>query len=433
MKKLAIHGGRPILKKPLDFFPPSPINKKEKIRVQKILNFGHLSSFVANYNNGFLGGKEVKVLEEQFCKKFKVKYAVSFNSASTALQASIAALKIGPGDEVIVSPYTMSASVTCILSNGAVPIFVDINEENYCIDPKLIEKKITKNTKAIMVVNLFGEPADFTEIQRIANKYKLKIIEDNAQAPGAIYKGRFTGAIGNIGVFSFNTHKVMQSGEGGVLITNKKEYALRAQLVRNHAEVVIDGIKELKEEIIIGSNYRMTEIEAAIASEQLLKLDNLNKKRIELAKYLTKRLEKIKGIEVYKFKKYKKNVFYVYPIKIKEKILGISRDVFVDAMAKEGFLMSKGYVKPIYLLPIFQKQQIFPNSHFPFKSEQYNKKLNYKKGICPVCEKMYEKELMFTTICQYPYTKKEVDLFISAILKIINNKEELNENFNKRK
>jgi len=423
-KKLAINGGKPVLKKELPFNPVF-MDKREKKAAIRVINSKRLSDFVAANNEYFLGGQEVKRFERAFCQKFKIKYAVSFNSAATALHAAITALKVGPGDEVIVSPYTMSASVSCILMNGAVPIFADISEKNYCINPNEIKKKITKRTKAIMAVNLFGQPAEFDTILKIAKKYKLKVIEDNAQSPGARYKNKFCGTIGDIGVFSFNVHKVIQCGEGGVLVTNNKEYGLRAQLARNHGEVVADQIPKLKDKIILGSNYRMTELQAAIAYEQLQKLDKLNKQRIKLAEYLTKQLQNINGIELPVVEKNIKHVYYVYPIKIKKEAVGISRNKFIDALKAEGFTLSKGYVKPIYLLPIFQQKKVFNNTNFPFVSKYYQGRPSYSKGICPVCERMYEQELMLATICQHPNSKKEINLFIKAIKKVITNKDEI--------
>ncbi|MBU4348544.1 DegT/DnrJ/EryC1/StrS family aminotransferase [Patescibacteria group bacterium] len=406
--KLAIKGGKPILKKPL----PNVYNigDKEIKAVNNLLKRGPLSDFVGAKGDYFLGGKNVKRLESLFCKKFKIKHAVSFNSATTALHGAIVALGIGPGDEVIVTPYSMSASATCVLMNGAIPVFADINDKNFCLDPKSIKEKITSRTKAIMVVNLFGCPADFDEILKIAKENNLKIIEDNAQAPGAKYKGRYTGTIGDIGIFSFNVHKVIQSGEGGVLITNNKNYAFRAQLCRNHGEVYSGQEVDYSAGSIIGSNYRMTEIEAVIAYEQLLKLDFLNKKRLELVKYLTDKLKNINGLELPFVTKNSKHVFYVYPIKINEKKLGISRDLLVKAMEAEGFPMSLGYTEPLYMLKVFQDKKI---------------SVDYSKGICPVCERMYEKEFTFTTVCQYSRTKKDIDLFVKALRKVLDNKLEI--------
>ncbi len=422
--KLALFGGKPILKKP--FSAVYNIGKEELRAATQVIKNGPLSDFVGAKGAYFLGGKRVKKLEALFCKKFKVKHAVSFNSATTALHAAVAALGIGPGDEVIVSPYSMCASATAILMNGAVPVFADIDEKTFCIDPASVRKCITPRTKAIMAVNIFGGSSDFDELMKIAKEFNIKIIEDNAQSPGATYNGKYTGTIGDIGVFSFNVHKTIQSGEGGVLVTNNDRYALRAALARNHGEAYVDQDPDYADGPIIGSNYRMTELEAAIAYEQLRKLDFLNKKRLELVNYLTKQLAVIDGLALPYVAKDNAHVFYVYPMKIDESKLGISRDNFARAMTAEGFPMSLGYTKPLYLLRVFQEQKVFNNTNFPFVGSHYKGEVNYAKGICPVVERMYEKEFTFTTVCQYPRTKKHIDLFVRAVKKVYANRQEFN-------
>src|SRR3989338_4465937 len=292
--KLAINGGKPVLAKPLP--PVHNHDRKEIAAAVRVIKRGPLSGFVGVANPSFLGGPEVLAFEQEFKKKFKVPYAVSFNSGTTALHAAIVALGLGPGDEVIVPPYTMSASATAILANGAVPVFADIDEKTFCIDPRSVRQRITKYTKAIMVVNLYGQAANFTELLKIAKEYGLKIIEDNAQSPGATWKGKYAGTIGDVGIFSFNVQKTMQTGEGGMLVTNDKRAALRAQLCRNHGEVVADQMPDYDAGVIFGSNYRMTEIVAAMARIQLSRLDFLTKKRQALAAYLTKGISRIPGI-----------------------------------------------------------------------------------------------------------------------------------------
>lgn len=417
--KLAIFGGTPVLKQPLT--APYLIGKKEITIAAKLLKEGPLSDFVGAPGRYFLGGKHVRSLESTFVKKFGVKHAVSFNSATTALHAAIVALGIGPGDEVIVPPYTMSATPMAVLMNGAVPIFADIDPETFCLDAKSVEKNITKRTKAIFVVNLFGQSADFSKILPLAKEYKLKIIEDNAQAPGALWRNRLTGTIGDIGVFSFNVHKTIQAGEGGVLVTNDDKYALRAQMCRNHGENLAARYPDVGP--LIGNNYRMTELAAALCEAQLSRLDFLTSKRRVLVAYLTKSLKGIEGIKVPQVAKENHHVYYVYPLLIEEKRLGISRNKFVDAMTAEGYPMSKGYLEPLYLLPVFQKRQAFNATHFPF--DYQGMKQNYKKGICPVTERLYEKEFTFTNICQHPRTKKDIDLFILALKKVLEYKDEL--------
>ncbi|MFZ3043660.1 MAG: DegT/DnrJ/EryC1/StrS family aminotransferase [Minisyncoccia bacterium] len=420
---LALLGGTPVTKERLP--EVHNIGAREIAAAVRVMKKGPLSGFLGTYSPRFLGGTEVLKFESMFAKTFKVKHAVSFNSATTALHAAIVALGIGPGDEVIVPPYTMSASAMAVLMNGAVPIFADIDEKTFCIDPKSVEKRITKYTKAIMVVNLFGQAADFSKLLPLAKKHKLKIIEDNAQSPKATWKGRYTGTIGDIGIFSLNVHKVMQTGEGGVLVTNNPNCALRAQLCRNHGEAVVEKMKGYDAGPIFGSNYRMTEVTAAMAQVQLARLDELTKRRVALAARLTKGLSGIAGLTPAYVAPGNTHVCYRYPIKIDEKKLGISRDRFVDAMRAEGFPIPKGYLTPLHLLPVFQQQKAFNNTHFPFKSEYYGGTPNYKKGICPVVERIEEKEFTLTDVCQYPHTAKQVDLFLQAVRKIVAHKDEL--------
>lgn len=395
----------------------------ELAAVKRVITKGPLSGFLGTWSKGFFGGTEVLALEKEFAKHYKVKHAVSFNSATSGLHAAIVALGIGPGDEVIVPPYSMAASATAVLMNGAVPIFADIDPDTYTLEPKDVEKKITKRTKALMVVNLFGQAADYGKLLPLAKKHNIKIIEDNAQSPGALWRGKFVGTVGDIGVFSLNIHKTVQTGEGGILVTNNDSYAFRAQLCRNHGESVVDGMPDYTDGPILGSNYRMAEIIAAMARVQIKRLGFLTKKRVALAKHLTKKLEKIPGIKVPKTSKDNTHVYYRYAMKIDEKKLGITRNQLVDAMRAEGFPMGKGYVKPIYLIPLFQQRKAFNHSHFPFDYNGMNPR--YSKGICPVAEKYYESELTLTDICQHPYTKEHVDLFVTALNKVLAHKDEL--------
>ena len=420
---LAINGGKPVFNGKL----PEIHNhdRKEVAAATRVIMHGPLSGFVGVAGKRFLGGREVRALEASFAKKFKVKHAVSFNSATTALHAAIVALEIGPGDEVIVPPYSMSASATAILANGAVPIFADIDERTFCIDPKSVRRRITKNTKAIMVVNLYGQAADFTELLQIAKQRKLKLIEDNAQSPGAKWKGKFAGTIGDVGVFSFNVHKTMQTGEGGMLVTNSARAAQRAQLCRNHGEAVVDQMPQYDAGPIFGSHYRMPELIAAIARIQITRLDHLTRKRQALAAHLTKRLAKIPGITPPFVHPGNTHVYYRYTIKVNPKILGISRDTLAEAMAAEGFPISKGYVRPIHLLPVFQSRRAFNNTEFPFKNSYYDGNPDYSKGTCPVVERLEEQEITLTDICQHPNTKKHTDLFVQALLKVLAHKDEL--------
>lgn len=390
--------------------PHNTIGREEIAACTRVLKSGILSDYVGRAGEKFLGGKEVKKLEAAFVKKFHVKYAVSFNSATTALEAAVACLELEPGSEVIVSPYTMSASATAIIVNNCVPIFADIDKRSFCLDPKSVAARISAKTKAIMVTNLFGGPADYKELIALAQRHKLKIIEDNAQAPGGKYQGQFLGTVGDIGVFSFNFHKVIHSGEGGVLVANNRDYAFGAQLKRNHGENVVDDLGRT-DRCIVGSNYRMTEPHAAIAYEQLKKLNRLNNHRIKLARYLSGRLAAIPGLTPCQVLPGDRHVFYVYPILFNAKRFGASRDRFVKAMAAEGFALGAGYQKPIYLFNFFQTDR-------SYRYWRQLRRSDYAPGRCPVVEKYFDKEMIITTICRWPLTVRHIDRFVAAIKKV---------------
>ena len=255
----------------------------------------------------------------------------------------------------------------------------------------------------------------------------MKIIEDNAQSPGATYKGKFTGTIGDIGVFSFNVHKVVQCGEGGMLVTNNEKYAFRAQLIRNHGEAIINDLnqKEPTFEPILGSNYRLTELGAAIVIEQFKKMESANQMRIRLADCLTKGLKKINWLIPARAIKKSRHVYFLYPFRFLSEKIGIKKITFAKALRAEGFPINENHGMPLYFFPIYQKKQCYPNSRFPFISKEYPQKVNYNYGICPTAEKMYKKELVVTNICQQSRRIKDIDLFIKAIKKIEENIEEL--------
>lgn len=417
--KLALLGGRPILSKPLK--EPNYIGNQEIEQAMEVLKSGKLSGFVAGDNEEFLGGPWVRRIEQSFRDYFGTKFAISMNSATSGLFASVYALGISPGDEVIVTPYTMSATAAAVLACSGVPVFVDVDVEDFCIDTQKIEIAITAKTKAIIVVHLFGNPADMDRIMAIAAKYNLAVIEDCAQAPGAEYQGTYVGTIGDIGVFSLNRHKTIQSGEGGVIVTDEEELALKLRLIRNHAETVIDQMGAGDKYSLIGWNYRMTELEAAIGSAQIKRLDILNAVRISNADYLSERLKKFGWIIPNRPKPNTKAVYYRYPFRFIKKNLRIERSVFAKAMRFEGFPLNQGYLKPLYLQSIYRKR----DENVPYLNQLYQSGQSYQQGLCPVVEKLYQEEFMFSAITHLAKSKSDLNLFIRALEKVEANVGEL--------
>jgi perosamine synthetase len=423
-EKLAILGGAPLNSEP---WPESnTIGEEEKRAVLEVLDSGVLSGFRAVPGEDFYGGPQVRGLEQEWSSYFGASHSVSFNSLTSGLFAAVGALRIGPGDEVIVSPYTMAASVTCVVAYGGIPVFADLEPESYCLDPASIEAHITPRTKAIVVVHLFGYPADMDRIMEIAGRHDLTVIEDCAQAPAGQYRGRFVGTFGHIGGFSLNRHKTIQAGEGGMMITEDPELALRMQLIRNHGEVTVEafGLEDVAN--TFGGNTRMTEMEAAVAREQLKKLDGLNAARISLAAHLDTRLAEVPGIEPQRVQNADdKHVYYLYTMHYDAETVGLPRDLFVEAVRAEGVELRQGYVKPIYLEPMFQQKRAFPNGQFPFVSEFHDADVSYDKGICPVTEAAYEHELIFGSFVRWPLSNAHMDQIADAFLKVIANRDAL--------
>lgn len=421
--KLAFLGGEKVREKPFQQY--AVIGEEERKRVKDVLDSGMLSGFIARAGDHFLGGPQVKELETLIRAYFNIKNAVAVNSATAGLHAALAACGVGPGDEVIVPPYTMSASATAIIMQNAVPVFADIEAETFCIDPAQVQDLITERTKAIVVVHLFGYPAGMEEIMSIAKKKGIYVIEDCAQAPGAIYKGKIVGTLGDIGVFSLNQHKTITCGEGGFAITDNDELALRMQLVRNHGEVIAEDMKVDDIDNIVGFNYRMTELEGAVSVGQFRRLDELNDHRIKLAEYLAQGLSKFKGIVLPVVKKGNKHVYFTFAIKYDTKITGVPRDVFTKALNAEGIPCGTGYVRPIYMEPMYQKKIGYGKKGCPFSCHLYGGHTGYGKGSCPVTEKMYGEELILLPVCKYPHTIKDMDDVIKAFEKIFENIKEL--------
>lgn len=414
MEKLALFGGEKIREKS---FPKYPIiTSDEKNAVLEVLESGNLSTFVASPGDNFLGGKKIREFEEKFASHMGTRFAVAFNSATSALHAAIVAVGVKPGEEVIVPPYTFTSTATCALMHNTIPVFSDVKYDTYCLDPTKLNDVITPLTRAIIPVHLFGHPCDMDEIIDIAHKSNCKVIEDCAQSPDAIYKGKKVGTIGDCGVFSFQETKNMMTGEGGMLITNDEEIAKVAQMVRNHGEVIHPTLKDrtYKSEIL-GWGYRMTELEAAIGIVQLIKLDKQNEERIKLAEYLTDKIHTIDGLKHTKYD-HVKHVYYVYSFSFDEKKIGISRDRFCEAMRAEGIPCSGGYVKPLYLNPLYIEKRAFAFKH-------YAGGVKYEKGICPVVEKLYEKDVVIIPIVRPPATFEDMDDIFNSIKKIIDNKD----------
>lgn len=434
MSNLAIKGGKKIRKEP---FPPYVLMTEVEAKIAyDVVKSGVLSKFLGCWDPDFFGGTEVQALEREWEKFFNVKHAITVNSNTSGIICSLGALEIGPGDEVIVSPYSMSISASAPLFYGAIPVFVDIEEEYFCLDPKKVEAAITPRTKAIIAVDIFGSPYDVEAIRAISKKYNIPIIEDCAQAPFAQLDGEYAGAFGDIGVFSLNYHKHIHSGEGGVICTNDDDLAMRCRLIRNHAEAVVDGAGFTENLVnLIGFNFRMTEIEAGIARSLLKKLPGLVEERIKNVHLLESKIKNIPFLSMPKVRRNSVHAYYVHGMKFNKDLAGISRETFVDAVKAElapaegrldeGVLMNCGYVRPLYLQSLYQKKIGFGKLNYPFSSPANKSEMNYSKGICPVAEKMHYHEFFSHELMRPGMSEQDMLDVANAFLKVAENINEL--------
>lgn len=313
------------------------INEEEINAVTKVLRTGIIAQ-----------GKVVEKFENRFSNFVGVNHSIAVSSGTTALHLAILAAEIGKGDEVITTPFSFIASSNAILYTGATPVFVDIETNGFNINSKQIESKLTKKTKAILIVHLFGHPCDMDSILPIVKKHRLILIEDCCQAHGAIYRNNMVGSFG-IGCFSFYATKNMTTGEGGMITTNNPEISEKVRLLRSHGS----KIQYLSE--ILGYNFRMTEFQAAIGIEQLNKLPGYNAKRINNAHYFNEHLSKLEGITTpEEDSDFVKSVFHQYTIKIGKKFAS-SRELLQTELEMAGISSKIFYPIPIHLQPIYQK------------------------------------------------------------------------------
>lgn len=290
-------------------------------------------------------GSKVDSFQKEFSKFVDAKYGIATSSGTTALHTALLALGIKKGDEVITTPFTFAATANSIVYTQAKPVFSDINPKTYNLDPEKIEEQITDKTKAIMPVHLYGQPADMDPIMKIAKYYDLSVIEDAAQAHGAMYNNQPVGSIGSMGCFSFYPTKNMTTSEGGMVTTNDKKLEEQASMIRAHGE------SNRYNHVMLGYNFRMTDIAASIGLVQLKHINEFNDKRIANAKYLTEGLKDIDGITTPEKLSNVKHVYHQYTISVSE-----NRDKFQEYLKNEGVGTGIHYPAVIYKQGYYQDQ-----------------------------------------------------------------------------
>lgn len=420
---LALHGGTPIISGHLA--PFKSVGEEEVAVVGDVIRGGILSAYIGAPGPGFMGGAKVRQFERQAAEYFGVKHAIAVNSWTSGLIAAVGAIGLEPGDEVITTPWTMAATATAILHWNGIPVFADIDPETFNICPKSVAKLITPRTKAIMAVDIFGQSCDMPALRALANLHGLKLLCDTAQAPGALVGKKFTGTFADIGGFSLNYHKHIHCGEGGILVTNDDRLAERLCLIRNHAEAVIQSDDPVDLCNMLGYNFRMGEIEAAIASLQLTKLDSRVKSRQRIASELNEGLSSLKGIKVPRVSDGSTHVYYVYGITLDVEILGVSRKQILEALRAEGVPSLMAGYQNLHMLPMFRHKIAYGTKGFPWSSPYYNSDVRYGPGLCPVAEKLHSQTFLGLNICMNDLPSKDVALIVKAFHKVWRNLEVL--------
>lgn len=392
MDKLAVFGGKPVREKPI-YYGHQYLDEEDIEAVVNVLKSDYLTC-----------GPQIKKLEEKLCKLTGAKYAVVLSSGTAALHAACFAAGISRGDEVITTPMTFAASANCVLYQNGTPVFADIDAGTYNISPDEIEKKISEKTKAVVAVDFTGQAADLNSIRDICQKEKLVFIEDGAHSIGTVYDGKPVGSIADMTTFSFHPVKTVTGGEGGAVLTDSEAYYRRLLLFRTHG-ITRDGRfleKEPEgswyyEQIDLGYNYRLTDMQAALIGSQLSKLDMFKKRRKEITSQYNQAFLNIPELLLQKETKESDTARHLYILQFDVEKLKVGRKEIFDALKGENICCNVHYI-PVYYFPYYQK-------------------LGYKKGLCPNAERLYER--MVTLPLYYSMTDEDVSSVVQAVEKVI--------------
>jgi perosamine synthetase len=415
--KLALFGGPATI---TESHPhPSLLGEADVQAAAEVIRGGVLSGYIGAPGDAFMGGPRVRAFEQQCAEYFGVKHAIAVNSWTSGLVCAVGALGIEPGDEVITTPWTMAATSTAILHWAGIPVFADIDRATFNIDPACVEQLITPRTKAIIAVDIFGQSADMRRLREICDRHGLKLLSDCAQAPGARHHGALASTMADIGGYSLNYHKHIHCGEGGVLVTNDDRYARRLAQIRNHAECVQTSTEATDLANMLGYNFRLGEIEAAIASVQLTHLTARVEERQQAAAMLDKGLSQLPGLKTPAVLPGNTHVYYIYGLQIDTARLGVNRARLVEALKAEGVPgLVSGY-QNLHLLPLFRQRIAYGTHGFPWiGAPQGDSSVTYGPGLCPVAEDLHSREFLGLAMGQFPLDESTLRAVIDAFRKV---------------
>lgn len=351
---------------------------------------------------------------------YGVKYCVAASSGTASIHVALGTVGVTAGDEVITSPITDMGTLIGILYQNAIPVFADLDLHTYNLDPQSIENKITDKTKAILVVHLAGNPSDMDAIINISKKHSIKVIEDCAQSYMCYYRGRLAGTIGDIGCFSLNDYKHISTGDGGMCLLNDDQMYEKALRFadKNYNRLSNDSAAIRKIEYL-APNYRMTELQGAVAIAQLDKLEWICSKRNAYGDGLTEGIKGLPGIYPHKITEGGKCSYWFYMFRIDEKEAGVSRDEFSEALTAEGVPNQPGYIPScVYEYGLFLNKNAHPGSDCPFGCKHYGRDIRYFRGMCPTAEKILSTAIRLQ-VSEF-YTEQDLREVIEAIRKVSN-------------
>ncbi len=408
--KLAINGGKPVIAEPLPTIRNASgrlFGEEEKKAILEVMESGTLCSTY---------GKVVRQFERKFADLLKVKHAIAVSSGTAALHTAMVYLNPNPGDEILVSPITDMGTIIAILSQLAVPVFVDIDPFTQNIDPAELEKHISPRTKAILPVHIYGSPADMDPIMEVARKHNLFVIEDCAQAHLTEYKGRLVGTIGDMGCFSFQQSKHITTGDGGMVVTNvDKKFGRELRLC---ADKGWPRQHPVRDHYFLAPNYHMTEIQAAIGIAQMDKYSLCIERRRSSALKLDQRLSVDKSLTPVGTYPNCKHTYFHYCFGFDLSQLKVDGVQIVQALKKEGVECDLGYpgAQPLYMYSPIKEKKTFGNSGLPFTSPPARKQWDYDWGLCPKAEKVCKETVIMPW--NEGITEEHVNLLATAILKV---------------
>ena len=415
---LALYGGKPTIDGTL--LPYDPITEEDVDNALTVLRSRRLSGFLGAPGKDFLGGERCRSLEEIVCRQFGGTYAVAVNSWTSGLVAAVGALQLEPGDEVITTPWTMCATATGILHWDLVPRFVDIDPVTYNLDPEQVVASISERTRAILAVDIFGLPSQWEKLRQIADDHGLYFIVDSAQAPISENK-RNTDTRPDIWGYSFNYHKHVHCGEGGVAVTDDDLLADRMQRIRNHGETVPVAFSELPNNL--GYNFRLGEIESALLSGQLSRVDDLVNGRRKAAQQICQGLEGMEGLQLPPEEVQQESAFYILPLRLDSESVPASRDSVVAALKAEGVPgLSVGY-QNVHRLPNFAQRIGRGSRGLPWTLGESSPPTLVDS--CPVAERLHDQTFLGIHMCGAEFGVDATDKVIEAFRKVWNHMDRL--------